>query len=201
MRKVMLVAGLTKKVPLRKGYAYIGVDRGAYTAMLQQIPLLCAIGDFDSISERERHALSLYTNMIVLPQQKDETDSEAAIHYALEKGYEEIVLYGCLGGRLDHTMANLSLLMHREYPLILEDEEHIVRILKPGDHTVRNTFRHLSLLALEKSVVSESGVLYPLVKRHIEQSDIYTISNQIQQEEAHITIHSGSVLLIQSNAH
>lgn len=200
MSKVMLIASRAETVPYRDECDYIGVDKGAYIALQANIPLVCAIGDFDSITLEQRELLSAYTNLITLPERKNETDSEAAIHYALSKGYDDITLYGGFGGRIDHTMANMYLLMHRDYPLILEDEQNKVQLLTPGKYTIPNNFRHLSLLALEPSVISETEVSYPLVERAIDRDDIYTISNHILHHEAKITIHSGKVLCLQSNA-
>lgn len=200
MSKVMLIASRAESIPYRDECDYIGVDKGAYIALQANIPLVCAIGDFDSITLEQREMLKAYTNLITLPERKNETDSEAAVHYALSKGYDDITLYGGFGGRIDHTMANMYLLMHRDYPLTLEDEQNKVQLLTPGKYTIPNNFRHLSLLALEPSVISETGVSYPLVERAIDRDDIYTISNHILHHEAEITIHSGKVLCLQSNA-
>lgn len=200
MSKVMLIASCAESVPYRKDYDYIGVDKGAYIAMQAHISLRCAIGDFDSITEEQRQLLSQYTQLIALPVRKNETDSEAAIHYALEQGYEEIILYGGFGGRVDHMMANMYLLMHRTYPLALEDEHNLAQVLTPGKYTIPNKFRHLSFLALEPSVISETGVSYPLEERHINSSDIYTISNHIVDQQAEVIIHQGRVLMLQSNS-
>ena len=63
------------------------------------------IGDFDSLgaapNERE---------VIVLPTVKDVTDTWAAIELGKERGYTEFWLYGCTGGRFEHTLANVQTL-------------------------------------------------------------------------------------------
>lgn len=199
MSKVMLIASQMEMVPYECDIDCIGVDRGAFMAMKQGVPLVCAIGDFDSIDEDEKKQLAQYTSLITLPERKNETDSEAAIHYALEKGYDDITLFGCFGGRIDHMMANMYLLMHRSYPLKLMDENNLAYVLTPGKYTISNKYRHVSLLALEDSVVSEAGVSYPLHERSIAPYDIYTVSNHMEHEMAVITIHSGRVLFMQSN--
>lgn len=199
MPKVMLIAALAESIPYDVDMKYIGVDHGAYLAMKQEIPLLCAIGDFDSTSLDEKEKLSQYTNIVSLPERKDETDSEAAIHYALAQGFNDITLYGCFGGRIDHSMANIYLLMHRSYPLTLMDNDNLMKKLTPGKYTICNNYRHLSLLALEESVISELGVSYPLAERLIHPYDIYTVSNHILQKTAEIIVHSGSIILMQSN--
>lgn len=197
-RKVILAAGMSKHIPIWDDADVIGIDRGALIAVRQGIPLRCAIGDFDSISITEKAEIEKVCELHALPRHKNETDSEAAILYALKQGYEEIILYGGLGGRMDHALANLYLLMHRDFPLTLRDEHHIITKHPPGTYVIKKQFTYLSLLALEPSLISESGVAYPLHKRRITPGDIYTISNEITADQAEITIHEGKILLFQS---
>lgn len=193
----MLVAGMAKRIPVLDDVDVAGIDRGALIALRQGISLVCAIGDFDSISREEFHEIQAACPVEKLPAHKNETDSEQGILYALEHGYEEIILYGGLGGRMDHTLANLYLMMHRDLPLILMDEHHYIQKLNEGTHRVPKRFRYLSFLALEQAVISEMNVAYPLDHQAISPSDIYPVSNEILQDHAIITIHQGSVLMIQ----
>ena len=64
------------------------------------------VGDFDSI----KGSFPENVIKIVCPKEKDYTDGEKAIEYAVEKGYKRISVYGATGGRIDHCYANLSLL-------------------------------------------------------------------------------------------
>jgi thiamine pyrophosphokinase len=64
------------------------------------------IGDFDSVAApplANSHTISL-------PTQKDDTDMTSAVKLGWEKGYRHFHIYGGLGGRLDHTLANIQLL-------------------------------------------------------------------------------------------
>ena len=63
------------------------------------------VGDFDSFGQ-----IPQGKNVRVHPVAKDETDSFLAADYALERGCDVFLFYGCLGGRFDHTLANLQLL-------------------------------------------------------------------------------------------
>lgn len=194
---VMLVAARATKIPRLADCDVIGIDRGAYLAICEGIIPLCAIGDFDSVNEEERAVIEAHCPMEILPTHKDETDSEKGIYYALEQGYRHIILYGALGGRTDHTLANLYLLMHRDLPLTLMDAHHRIRKLKQGTYRISKHYAYLSFLALEPTIITEVGVAYPLVERRITPTDIYPISNEIIADKAIITIHEGSVIMIE----
>lgn len=199
MPKVVLVAGRAYQIPLIEHADYYGVDHGAICCMHQQIKMKKAIGDFDSITFDELEELKKNTKVIQLPTHKDETDSEAAILIAMEDGYDEIILFGGLGGRIDHEMVNLHLMLYRDYPLTLMDENNTVKVLSKGTYEVEKTHRYLSFLPLEESCITEEGVAYPLDKRKLSLQDIYTTSNEIVNEKARIIIHYGKVLMMQCN--
>lgn len=199
MSKVVLIAGMCQQVPVWKEYDYIGIDHGAQCCMEQGVSMVCAVGDFDSVSADEKRQIEELVYVLPLPEQKNETDTEVAVSYALQQGYEEVVLYGGLGGRLDHELANLYLLMNRDLPLILMNEQNRIRILHPGTYHVKKEYPYLSFLALEDSCISEEGVAYPLTKRNITKQDIYPISNEIIEEEALITLHKGRVFMIEAS--
>lgn len=199
MAKVMLVAGLAKHIPIIEGMDYIGVDYGAVCCLRQKLPLVLAVGDFDSTTKEELDALKKNCKVHQLPIQKNETDSEEAIRCAMELGYDEIILYGGLGGRLDHELANLHLLLYRDLPLTLMNEHNVMKVLLPGSYTIQKQYRYLSFFAIEESVISESGVAYPLYEKHLRPRDIFAVSNEISQQEAQIIVHEGKVLMIQSD--
>lgn len=196
MKACMLVAGMSKCVPYFEDMDYIGIDRGALCCLQQGISMVCAIGDFDSVTSEELKQIKHLTDVLQLPAHKNETDSEAGILYALDHSYDRIILYGALGGRLDHELANLYLLLYRYPSLELRDEHHSVKVLCEGDYQIEKEFKYLSFLALEPSCISECGVAYPLDHQHIDHKDIYTISNEIIDQYAQITIHEGRVLMI-----
>lgn len=62
------------------------------------------VGDFDSY----QGARPTDVPTVVLPVEKDDTDTGYAVRYAVEHGYRDIRVLYALGGRLDHTVANLQ---------------------------------------------------------------------------------------------
>ena len=65
------------------------------------------LGDFDSLSTQPD-----FPNILRVPVEKDDTDTMLAVKQALQRGYERLVLVGMLGGRLDHTLANIQTLVY-----------------------------------------------------------------------------------------
>ncbi len=63
------------------------------------------IGDFDSLDSEP-----VGDNIIKFPVRKDDTDSLLAIKKGFELGFKDFILYGFLGGSIDHTIANLQCL-------------------------------------------------------------------------------------------
>ena len=159
--------------------------------------MICAIGDFDSISEAELAELKAYTKVIQLATHKNETDSEAAINYAKSLGYDEIILYGGLGGRLDHELINLSLLVHQQ-GITLMNECNRIRCIQEGTYHLKKAYQYLSFIPLEECEITLKGVAYPLTHRIVHASDTFTTSNEII-DEAEIIVHSGRLLMIECN--
>ncbi len=88
----------------------VGVDRGVVYLKDAGIPVDAAIGDFDSISESERSLLKQLNEVEELCPVKDDTDTEHTIRYLVDRDFEEVVLLGCTGTRLDHTLDAIFLL-------------------------------------------------------------------------------------------
>ena len=65
------------------------------------------VGDFDSLGTVPQGA-----NVVRHPVEKDDTDMMLAVKTGLARGYRTFVLYGGLGGRLDHTYANFQTLTY-----------------------------------------------------------------------------------------
>lgn len=200
MKGVILVSGLATYVYHKEGYDVIGVDHGAFICAKENVYMKAAIGDFDSVNYEQLDKIEEMADVVEkLPTHKNETDTEQAILYAMEQGYEDIIICGALGGRMDHELANLYLMMYRDYPITIVNENNRMRVLKVGKYRIQKEYTYLSILPIESSCISECGVAYPLEKRTITCENIYTISNEIIDEFATITIHEGKIILIESN--
>lgn len=156
--------------------------------------LIC--GDFDS------HPNPMVdTETIVLPREKDDTDSVYAVKTALMRGYRDFLLLGMVGGRLDHTLGNLSVLEYLEsvgaHGLIVDDYGTIE--LVSDRRTVEPGCLYFSLLAVggDASGVYIRNAKYPLKDAVIRGTYQYGVSNELLVgQECSVSVKQGKLLLI-----
>jgi thiamine pyrophosphokinase len=160
------------------------------------------IGDMDSAA-----AVSLESykacgvKILKYPPCKDDTDTQLALNYALELKPEAIEIWGALGGRIDHSLANLFLLglgKQEEIKIRLIDE--YCEAFIAGKAAVFNdaTGQTVSLIALSPRVtgISLQGFQYPLENATLEMNKPRGISNVITAAPAKINVGSGNLLVI-----
>jgi len=95
----------------RPGDTLLAADGGTRHALAIGLTPSVVIGDLDSLTDDDRRKLDAAgTEIRRYPRDKNETDFELALHYAVEAGYREILLVAALGNRLDQTLGNLALL-------------------------------------------------------------------------------------------
>ena len=134
-RVVVIIAGsviedmefLRQRIEAAAPEAVLCADGGArYAHALGLAPDLI-IGDMDSLEdELLRHFEEKGVAVAPYPIRKDETDTQLALIQALAMNPEEILIFGAMGRRLDHTLANLGLLMmglEKGVPVRLLDED------------------------------------------------------------------------------
>ena len=179
---------------------YIGVDKGALTLARNGKRMLVAIGDFDSVEESDLAYIKEYSDTLIqLNPIKDDTDSEAAVMYAIEKGYQKIHLYGGLGGRLDHAMINLRLVSRFPETVYLHDQNNFIFSIGKGVHSIdKRDYTYISFFTENEATISLEGLKYPLDKQQLTNKDTYTTSNEILEDRGIVTVHAGQVTVIQS---
>jgi thiamine pyrophosphokinase len=106
MKNCMIVSGapVAGQLPITKDEYVIACDAGVGHAVKAGIKPDLLVGDFDTYKE----ALPEGIPVLTAPSEKDDTDTMMAVRYALEQGFERIRICAALGGRLDHSIGNLS---------------------------------------------------------------------------------------------
>ena len=110
MIKIALFAGGTIDSFQMAFDLFIGVDRGSLFLIEQGICPDLAVGDFDSVSEKELALICSQSKEVLQAQpEKDDTDLELAVKAVFARYPQaQVTIFGAFGGRLDHTLANIS---------------------------------------------------------------------------------------------
>lgn len=184
----------------------IGVDRGAYFLYSNGIEMDIAIGDFDSVTKDEKERILANTKEMISCDSfdKNETDTEMAFNFALNKQPKEILLFGVLGTRFDHSIANIQLLysgLKAGIDCKIVDEWNEIQLVNSQLAIYKNRFKNVSLLPLtfEVSGITLEGFVYPLSDATIRIGESIGISNILKGEIGKITVKSGILQVIKSN--
>lgn len=185
---------------LRDDDFVIACDRGyTYCERLGVRPDLI-ISDFDSYNGPMDRTIPLNS----FASEKDDTDTMLAMRYAVEHGFREVLLCCALGGRLDHTIANLqSLVFARSHGVpasLLSEDTEIIALSDGSARIPRRSGWSLSVFAADGPCrdVCISGVKYPLLDAELLPSFPLGVSNQWAAEEAVISVRSGILLIVLS---
>lgn len=168
---------------------WVGVDRGVYTLLKSGFYPEIAFGDFDSVSE---HELAKIENKVAelrkFKPEKNETDMELALNWALEQEPEAIRIFGASGGRLDHFFANVQLLTKpvlegNKTDIFLIDKNNIIFVKCPGTYGLEKNseLKYISFVPVTMSVeqLTLEGFKYPLNDCHISMGSTLCISNEL----------------------
>ena len=182
----------------------IGVDRGAHWVITHGIHPDIAVGDFDSVTAGEFALIRKKSGKLVrYPAEKDATDTELAVHTAIGKKPEEVIIFGGIGTRLDHVLGNihlLEILHNRGIVAYLRDERNEIFLLS-SRRTIKQSsrYRYVSLLPYTGTVtVSLRGFKYPLSRAVLRRGSTRGVSNEITANEAIIDVYEGIALVIRS---
>lgn len=179
----------------------IAADAGFLTAQKLGLVPQVVLGDFDSLGEPD---VPRGTELIRVPAEKDETDTQLAVRLALERGATDITIVGGLGGRLDHTLSSVAILedLHaRHVQAVMTDGKNRVRFLRNDSALIlRSDMKYLSLIAADPTVkgVTLEGCKYPLKNARISRRNQFAVSNEIVGNCAFIDVRKGGVWIIES---
>lgn len=191
MRAVVIGNGDIKsyeyiKSKLRHDDYIICADGGLkHTDGLGVVPDI-AIGDFDSSQRREGVKAYVY------PTRKDYTDGELAVRYALDKGFNDIVMLAMTGTRLDHTITNITLMSLGEGICLIDDDNEL-RIVKTSLTLKDCKGKTLSIIPIYGNMegVTTSGLEYPLCGETLYFGESRGNSNVITEDICTISVKSG----------
>ncbi len=155
------------------------------------------VGDFDSYKNPDTDI-----ETIVLPCEKDDTDTVYAVKEALKRGFDEFLLIGVVGARLDHTLDNVSILLMLDSAgkkAKIVDDYSEMEIVSDKPVFIDDSFLYFSLLnisGLARGIDIENAK-YPLKNAEITCEYQYGISNEVVPGKlAKVSLKEGRLLLI-----
>lgn len=200
-RCVIVSGGARGPIPRESCGCVIACDRGLAYCLESGVVPDVFVGDFDSYSG----AVPACTELIRLPTRKDDTDTGFAVRLAIERGFSRIVLVCALGGRLDHTMANLqtcadAALRGAEVSILADDTE--IFFLTGGELRLpKREGWSLSVFAAtdRASGVTITGCRYPLSDAVLTSRFPLGVSNEQIAPDASIRVAEGVLMVVRSS--
>jgi len=188
---------------------WVGVDRGVFNLLKREIKPTVAFGDFDSVSPEE--LIYIESQVVELKQyqpEKNETDMELALNWALAQNPDTIRLFGATGGRLDHLFANVQLLIGpllkgKQENIFLIDRNNCLEVKIPGSYKIpkRAAEKYISFVpvTLNVSNLTLEGFKYPLKNQHISMGSTLCISNELISDYGTFSFSEGILIVIRSH--
>ena len=226
---------LEKKITEDEKICLIAADRGLEFFLEDRIWPDVVIGDFDSLSEEGKVFLEIHEKgnendeipyggmiewkaqkgfgneikeikVIRLRPEKDDSDTQSAMNYAIQNGAKRIIILGATGNRVDHLMANFGLLVlakNQGVEVILADQYNYMKLVSDGEIIKKSEQfgKYISFFPLGGDVtgLTLKGFKYSLDHYHLTTADSgLTVSNEIVSEKAKVTYRSGTLLMIMS---
>jgi thiamine pyrophosphokinase len=185
----------------------IAADGGADVALMAGIVPAVLVGDMDSVSPATRERLAeVGVETVVLPVEKDVTDTEFALHLAIERGAQEVWLAAAWGGRMDHALGNVLLMLRaRRQGARMRIVGHDSEAVLVGGRTALDAAAGdiVSLIPLSDVVegVSTEGLKYALAGDSLTQGSTRGISNEVVSLPAAVEqAGPGDLLLVHTRA-
>ena len=198
-------AVLRNRLLSQSGAKVIAADGGYHHAENLDLEVDILIGDLDSVSSSVKITLDTQGVMIQsFPPDKDETDLEIALTYAVNGGAEEIIVIGALGGRLDMSIANLLLLTLSQIAdvrvEVWAEEQTAWAIRPPGGEIMGEIGDTVSLIPLagDTSGITSNNLAYELVDATLFGGEARGVSNLMTSKVAYVEVKKGTLLVVHS---
>jgi len=178
----------------------ICTDGGISNAELLELNIHLAVGDWDSV-KTDVHMIEA-EKIITLPKEKDDTDMHFAARCTIDFGFEEVQILGGIGGRIDHTFANIHTLRFLEENGVyayMENENMVCTVIQNCTRELLNQeYSYLSVFSLdEKSEgVTLKGVKYPLNGAVLYGNFPVGVSNEFVNDIATVSVENGTLLVM-----
>ncbi|WP_210610704.1 thiamine diphosphokinase [Priestia flexa] len=186
---------------------WIGVDRGVFTLIEQGIIPDEAFGDFDSINAEQLKVIQdRLEDLHIYPSEKDATDLDLAVEWAISKKPAYVRIFGATGGRIDHMFGAVQLLyksLQENVKVELVDKQNSIQLFSPGTHEIEERIhaKYVSFIPYAGGVenLTLTGFKYPLTNHYVELGSTLCISNELLTQRGTFSFTTGILMMIRSN--
>lgn len=184
---------------MKQGYSTLFcADGGANTARKMSLIPDYIIGDLDSVYSSTLKFFQHKSEIIKLDRQND-TDVEKCLKQAIKLKFDEAILTGVTGDRLDHTFCNLGIVLKffNKIKIKIIAENSLLEALT-GNQIIP-TFRGetISIYGIDsRTKISSKGLKYPLHKVALPFGQKESTSNVASDNEIELEINGGIIFLI-----
>lgn len=160
------------------------------------------VGDFDSCDAVLLSKWQDKCEIIQLPREKDDTDTLYAVKLALERGYSDFLLLGAMGGRFDHALGNVSILLYLDglgKNVRLVDDYSVMQIVGSKPLLIEDSCSYFSVLTVAGDVsgVNIRCAKYPLENASLSCDFQLGVSNEVLPGmTAEVSVEHGRVLVV-----
>ena len=204
IKKCLIITGAPENdIDYYKSYIdgryIISADSGYEKCKRLSISPDLILGDFDSAEKPETDI-----ETILLPVRKDETDTAYAVKEAVRRGFNDILILGGIGSRIDHTYGNVLSLNYcadRNINAFMINKKNKIQVLTNDYSFEKDGYDYLSLFALFGNCtgLTTRGTEYNLTDYTLTPDCPLAQSNIFKDSRVDIKFKSGKILLIQSN--
>ncbi len=202
-KKTLIILSESEPCDLKDSFDLVLASDGGYrTAKKMGLNIDVLIGDFDSItSEDLKEAKKKGIKIISFPTDKDKTDGELTVDYAISLGSKEIVILGSFKEELDHALGNLFLLFKVDKVGIISKlitQLYEIELINSEKEYIGKVNQELSLIPVSDTVegLNIEGSKYNLKNVKVEMGQTLTLRNFIIDQNAKVYLKKGKVLSI-----
>lgn len=220
MKRCLMITGGKLSLPFARDFIkertydlIIAVDAGLSYAGELGIHADVAVGDFDTLSPEKlsEYRKDTSLSMDIHRPEKDETDTELAFRTAFSRGCDAVDVLGATGGRLDHEISNIHLLLlgvNKGMDVSIYDRQNRIYLLDSSRQSSRTYEKskvygtYVSFLPLTEEVkgITLTGFKYPLLKKDISisKNPSLCVSNEVMEDTAEISFDQGILICVES---
>ena len=173
-------------------------DSGADSALRLGLTPDFIIGDLDSIS---KEAIKKFksTSKILLYKRQNDTDVEKCLKFAIKNKFDEALLIGVTGNRLDHTICNLGIVLKffSKIKLSLVAENSYLKPFTGDVRLITQKGEIISLYAFDKKTkITSKGLKYLLKNISLPFGEKESTSNISTSDSVQLKIRNGIIFII-----